>query len=255
MMYMKLDKQVLKDHNLKPLEKLVMIYLIAYNNSDCNYSFPTWQQIQEDTGISKNTLSKIFNSLENQGYIKRQQNPNKGGRNNIYYIYKYVINDTIYHTSPQKSQREVLDCSMNDLSKEETENLTESIKHLELSTNERLIENKSNINHKLTNEQKEILNKLDTDRLMKAIQSANRFAKGMYSFNYLITIYKNQIKKYVDKPKVNKPKANKPVSDKPNKIKTKYHNTFNEHYKDYEPDDLEKKLLKMQGRLSYAGNL
>lgn len=249
MMYMKLDKEILKDHNLRPLEKLLMIYLIGYHNSDYNYAFPSWKQISEDTGIAKNTLSKIFNSLEDKGYIKRQHNPNKGGRNNIYYIYKYVINDTVYNTKPQKAHREVLNTSSTNLSNEENESLTEPTVASELSTNERLIENKSNINHKLTDEQLEVLNKLDTDRLLKAIQSANKFSKGMYSFNYLITIYRNQVKKYVDKPK-----SNKSVSQS-KKVTTKFHNYGNEHYKDYEPDDLEKKLLKMQGKLSYVSNL
>lgn len=231
MNYIKLDKEILKDKKLKSNEKLVLIYLIGYNNSELNYSFPTYNQIKEDTGISIKTLAKIFNSLEDKGYIKRANNPNRSGRNNVYYIYKYVVVNKYEDITVSEPIGE-------DLSNESTNNsndITETVS--EPSANQLLLENKANINHNLTSEQLKQLNNLDTDKLIRTINQANKFAEGKYSFNYLIAIYNNfNAKKQSRNNYYNNNKS----------INTRYHNSFNEHYKNYSHDELEEKLLKMQ---------
>ncbi|MFR1065242.1 helix-turn-helix domain-containing protein [Intestinibacter bartlettii] len=66
--YTKFKNQIWKDKSIKGYEKLVLIYLISYNNETLGYSFPTKKQIQIDTGVSENTLNKVLNNLIEKGY-------------------------------------------------------------------------------------------------------------------------------------------------------------------------------------------
>lgn len=79
------------DRNLDPYEKTVLSYLIRYYNKDFGYSFPTREQIQQDNNISPSKLTKILKSLQEKGYITRSKREGKAGRNNIYYIHKYLV--------------------------------------------------------------------------------------------------------------------------------------------------------------------
>lgn len=98
--YTIIDNNIWEDHNIKGHEKLVLIYLVRNFNVNYGYSFPTREQIQEATGISKDTLNKVLNSLEEKGYITRSKREGKAGRNNIYYINKYLVGQ---ETSSQAS--------------------------------------------------------------------------------------------------------------------------------------------------------
>lgn len=254
MEYFKLNKAVLKDKQLKSNEKLVFIYLIGYHNSDLNYSFPRWKQISEDTGISIKTLGKILNSLEKKGYIKRDKHKTKGGWNNIYYIHKYLVAKSKISTLSEPQTDDTDNQSTNNSSdniKSDTEPINKSI---ELSVNEKLL---SDVGiQKLNSEQLEQLNKLDTDKLIKTIEIAKQNSNNI-NFNYLLAIYNNK-NTYEEPHKNNKGQAVKGAKQQVftgNTVKTKYHDTFNEHYKKYEADDLEKKLLKSQNKMSYASAL
>ena len=89
--YTIIDNEFYSDRNIDVYEKAVLSYLIRYYNTDLGYSFPTRQQIQDDTGISTGKLNKVLNSLEEKGYITRSKREGKAGRNNIYYINKYLV--------------------------------------------------------------------------------------------------------------------------------------------------------------------
>lgn len=98
--YTIIDNEFYSDRNIDVYEKAVLSYLIRYYNTDLGYSFPTRQQIQDDTGISTGKLNKVLNSLEEKGYITRSKREGKAGRNNIYYINKYLVGQ---ETSSQAS--------------------------------------------------------------------------------------------------------------------------------------------------------
>lgn len=100
--YTIIDNDIWKDHNIKGYEKLVLIYLVRNFNVNYGYSFPTREQIQEATGIGNNALNRALNSLEEKGYITRSKREGKAGRNNIYYINKYLVGQ---ETSSQASTK------------------------------------------------------------------------------------------------------------------------------------------------------
>lgn len=100
--YTIIDNDIWKDHNIKGYEKLVLIYLVRNFNVNYGYSFPTREQIQEATGIGNNALNRALNSLEEKGYITRSKREGKAGRNNIYYINKYLVGQ---QDSPQASEK------------------------------------------------------------------------------------------------------------------------------------------------------
>lgn len=100
--YTIIDNDIWKDNNIKGYEKLVLIYLVRNFNVNYGYSFPTREQIQEATGIGNNALNRALNSLEEKGYITRSKREGKAGRNNIYYINKYLVGQ---ETSSQASTK------------------------------------------------------------------------------------------------------------------------------------------------------
>lgn len=230
-----IDNEFYSDRNLDVYEKTVLSYLIRFHNKKLGYSFPTRKQIQEDNRISTGKLNQVLQSLEDKGYITRANNPNKGGRNNIYYIHKYLVirNDNESLSEPHRELSK--DKSTNNSSKDLKSNTELST----MSTNEMLLNNSKKFDKKLDEAQRELLNRLDTDRLMKAIADAETTGKyKTYNFTYLLGAYK---------------KLTGAPDDKAPKVVTKYHNTFNEHYKKY--DDLEARLLKSQNKMSIANNL
>lgn len=81
--YTRFKNEIWKDTNIKGYEKLVLIYLISYNNKTLEYSFPTRKQIQDETGISENTLGKVLDSLIKKKYITIAKRKTKKGWNNI----------------------------------------------------------------------------------------------------------------------------------------------------------------------------
>lgn len=254
--YTKFKNDIWKDNNIKGHEKLVLIYLISNHNRKYNYSFPLKKQMQDEIGISENTLGKVLKSLQAKGYITVGKHKSNKGWNNIYYIHKYLVVLEKDSKNPQEQTRELLTDNSTNISDANVEAVTEPIIK---SANQKALDEFGNINHKLSDEQLELLNTLDTDRFINAINQANKYAKGKYSFNYLMAIYKNS-STYEEPHKNNKGDVVKGAyqqvfaGNKTPKVVTKYHNSFNEHYKDYAPNELEAKLLKMQGVMSFAQN-
>ncbi|WP_270304760.1 helix-turn-helix domain-containing protein [Terrisporobacter petrolearius] len=91
MSYTLIDNSIFDDESLTHTEFRVLTYLIRNYNSNLGYSFPTRKTMIEKCNMSKDTLNKVLNSLEGRGYITRKTNSNKSGRNNIYYIHKYLF--------------------------------------------------------------------------------------------------------------------------------------------------------------------
>ena len=249
-----IDNEFYSDRNIDVYEKIVLSYLIRYHNSELGYAFPTREQIQLDNGISKGKLNQVLNSLQDKGYITRANNPKKGGRNNIYYIHKYLVVKNNNESLQEPPQDDLTNQSTNNSSdniKSDTELIN---KHIELSVNEKLL---SDVGiQKLNSEQLEQLNKLDTDKLIKTIEIAKQNSNNI-NFNYLLAIYNNK-NTYEEPHRNNKGQAVKGAKQQVftgNIVKTKYHDTFNEHYKKYSPDELEAKLLKVQNKMSFASNL
>lgn len=252
--YTKFSNNIWKDKQLKSNEKLVLIYLISYHNKNLGYAYPTRKQIQNDTGISENTLGKILNNLIDKGYVSKESYKSETGKNNIYFIHKYLVVKNDNESLQEPPQGDLTNQSTNNSSdniKSDTELIN---KPIELSVNEKLL---SDVGiQKLNSEQLEKLNKLDTDKLIKTIEIAKQNSNNI-NFNYLLAIYNNK-NTYEEPHRNNKGQAVKGAKQQVftgNTVKTKYHDTFNEHYKKYSPDDLEAKLLKIQNKMSFASNL
>lgn len=230
---------VWRDREIKGYEKLVLIYLMENYSETDGYSHPTRKQIEEDTGIAKNTLSKTLDSLIAKGYIIRARNPRKGGKNNIYYIHKYLV------ASKKDTTEAPADA-----------NIVENIEDVEASTNELLVKQKAKLVRELEAEELEEINQLDTELLSKAIDRANSYKPNGYHIGYLLKTYdsvKNNPSKPQREAQSNKPSNNSNNNKKDNtgantKPLTRYHGTFNEHFRNYAPDELEEQLLKMQAK-------
>lgn len=133
--YTIIDNAIWKDHNIKGYEKLVLIYLVRNFNVNYGYSFPTREQIQEATGIGNNALNRALKSLEEKGYITRSKREGKAGRNNIYYIHKYLVGQ---ETSSQASKEPNTDNESNNNKKqapEPQEDLDYKLGYIETSVN------------------------------------------------------------------------------------------------------------------------
>lgn len=133
--YTIIDNAIWKDHNIKGYEKLVLIYLVRNFNVNYGYSFPTREQIQEATGIGNNALNRALKSLEEKGYITRSKREGKAGRNNIYYIHKYLVGQ---ETSSQASEKPNTDNKSNNKKKQATEpqgDLNYKLGYIETSVN------------------------------------------------------------------------------------------------------------------------
>lgn len=118
----------------------------------------------------------------------------------------------------------------------------------ELTENVKLIQD-AKLSHGLSTEQIEQVNQLDTDRLNKAIKQANKHT-NRYNLNYILAIYNNQ--KTYEEPHRNsegqvvKGAYQQKFNDKA--VNTRYHNSFNEHFRNYSHEELERKLLEAQAR-------
>lgn len=133
--YTIIDNAIWKDHNIKGYEKLVLIYLVRNFNVNYGYSFPTREQIQEATGIGNNALNRALKSLEEKGYITRSKREGKAGRNNIYYIHKYLVGQ---ETGSQASEKPNTDNKSNNKKKqapEPQEDLDYKLGYIETSIN------------------------------------------------------------------------------------------------------------------------
>lgn len=254
-------KDIWKDKNLKPNEKLVLIYLIDYYSLTKGYSYKLRKQIEEETGISLKTVNNSLKSLENKGYITIKKYTHDTGRNNIYYIHKYLVAgecikpvDVDARTKKTTNKQEAVQVN---------EVVVENGR--EQSTNELLVIENCKLTKKLTKDDIVDINKMDTDKLLQAIKQANKSqGNKSYHVNYLKTTYRN-IENNFSEPhskaenenssnlsnnhKKSNTKANtKKYYNNHYPVKTKYHDSFNEHFRNYSEEELEAKLLKMQNR-------
>lgn len=283
--YTLLDNEIWEDENLSHAEFRVLSYLIRLYRVDYGYSFPKRETLVKKCKIHKDTLSKVLNSLEAKGYITRANNPKKGGRNNIYYIHKYLVikskNDVSEGPKQVKPDAKICE-SINESCETDAKtssiegnkengsstpeapadaNILENIEVVEASTNELLVKQKAKVIRQLNNDEIEEINKLDTDLLIKAIERANSYKPNGYHIGYIFKTYESvkdeSVKNNPPEPtgqdlkdkSSNSLNSNKKSNTRANKgstVKTKFHDTFNEHFRKYPEDELEEKLLKMQ---------
>ena len=87
MSYTKLKNDLLRSENLKANAKILLLVLISYENETEGYSYPSQTRLLKETGLSKTTLLKCLNELEENKYITRVR---EKGENNKYYISSVV---------------------------------------------------------------------------------------------------------------------------------------------------------------------
>ena len=135
--YTIIDNDIWKDCNIKGYEKLVLIYLVRNFNVNYGYSFPTREQIQKATGIGNNALNRALNSLEEKGYITRCKREGKAGRNNIYYIHKYIVDqqNDIQTSEMPKTKNKQNNNKKQVIETQEDEDLNYKLGFLEMSFN------------------------------------------------------------------------------------------------------------------------
>ena len=77
-----ITNELIRDKSLKANTKILLLVLMTYENKE-GFAYPSQPRLIEETGLSKNTLLKCLNELEEKGYIKRVK---EKGENNKYYI-------------------------------------------------------------------------------------------------------------------------------------------------------------------------
>lgn len=166
--YTIIDNDIWKDHNIKGYEKLVLIYLVRNFNVNYGYSFPTREQIQEATGIGNNALNRALNSLEEKGYITRSKREGKAGRNNIYYINKYLVGK---QDSSQASTEPKPNNKSRNKKKQATEVNTSLTDDEDLYYKLGFIENSVNFTGYFTEQQASLLDNYSMEQIEKVFNS------------------------------------------------------------------------------------
>ncbi len=166
--YTIIDNEFYSDRNIDVYEKAVLSYLIRYYNTDLGYSFPTRQQIQDDTGISTGKLNKVLNSLEKKGYITRSKREGKAGRNNIYYINKYLVGQ---QDSLQASTKPKPNNKSRNKKKQATEVNTSLTDDEDLYYKLGFIENSVNFTGDFTEQQASLLDNYSMEQIEKVFNS------------------------------------------------------------------------------------
>ncbi len=166
--YTIIDNDIWKDNNIKGYEKLVLIYLVRNFNVNYGYSFPTREQIQEATGIGNNALNRALNSLEEKGYITRSKREGKAGRNNIYYINKYLVGQ---QDSLQASTEPKPNNKSRNKKKQATEVNTSLTDDEDLYYKLGFIENSVNFTGNFTEQQASLLDNYSMEQIEKVFNS------------------------------------------------------------------------------------
>ena len=91
MSYTKIQNELLRSGELKANTKILLLVLMSYKNEIEGYSYPSHSRLLKETSLSKTTLLKCLNELEEKGYIKRVK---EKGENNKYYISSGIKIDT-----------------------------------------------------------------------------------------------------------------------------------------------------------------
>ena len=71
MSYTVINNSLLRELDVKGNTQLLLIHLISYESKEFGYAYPTLPTLLKDTGLSRNTILKCLNELEEKGYIKR----------------------------------------------------------------------------------------------------------------------------------------------------------------------------------------
>ena len=86
-----ITNELIRDKSLKANTKILLLVLMTYENKE-GFAYPSQPRLIEETGLSKNTLLKCLNELEEKGYLKRIK---EKGENNKYYINSSIKIDTL----------------------------------------------------------------------------------------------------------------------------------------------------------------
>ena len=95
-----ITNEILRYDGLKTNTKMLLLILMTYENSDVGYSYPSQVKLMEQAGLSKSTLLKCLNELEEKKYIRRVK---EKGEKNKYYINLKKINTDIEKNSSTKN--------------------------------------------------------------------------------------------------------------------------------------------------------
>ena len=106
MSYTVIKNDLLRSGDLKANTKILLLILLSYENKEEGFAYPSHSRLIKETGLSKVTLLKCLDELEEKGYIKSVKA--KGG-NNI-----YCINDNIKNSSTKNSTSEKDSSTKND---------------------------------------------------------------------------------------------------------------------------------------------
>ena len=138
MSYTKLKNDLLRSENLKANTKILLLVLISYENEVEGYSYPSQSRLLKETGLSKTTLLKCLNELEEKRYITRVK---EKGENNKYYISSSVkVNaDTSAKNDTTTSTKNSTLKETNKNIKKEKEKKTDLDKIIETYTNNDLL--------------------------------------------------------------------------------------------------------------------
>ena len=106
MSYTVIKNDLLRSGDLKANTKILLLILLSYENKEEGFAYPSHSRLIKETGLSKVTLLKCLDELEEKGYIKRVKA--KGGNN------KYYINNNIKNSSTKNSTSEKDSSTKND---------------------------------------------------------------------------------------------------------------------------------------------
>lgn len=106
MSYTVIKNDLLRSGDLKANTKILLLILLSYENKEEGFAYPSHSRLIKETGLSKVTLLKCLDELEEKGHIKRVKA--KGGNN------KYYINDNIKNSSTKNSTSEKDSSTKND---------------------------------------------------------------------------------------------------------------------------------------------
>ena len=91
MSYTVIENDFFDNNSLKINTWAVLMFLLRYENKDKGYAYPSQSMLLKKTGLSKVTLLKCLNELEERGYITIKKS---NGENNKYYINANMKNNT-----------------------------------------------------------------------------------------------------------------------------------------------------------------
>lgn len=95
----KITNELIRSENLKANTKILLLVLMTYENKEDGFAYPSHSRLMKETGLSKTTLLKCLNELEEKGHIKRVK---EKGENNKYYISDSIKNSSTKNDTSDK---------------------------------------------------------------------------------------------------------------------------------------------------------